>query len=262
MMRQMAGRYIPGDSVLHNIIPSAKLFSFILIIAAVIFTNTVVGYGAMVAFTVCVVLYSNTPIEGLIKSIAGMLPFFAVIFVMNSLFYSSDNPIWKFWFITLSKEGMIQGLNVVFRIAIIIIISGVLTQTTSTMGLMSGIETLIKPLKYIRVPVEEVAMILSVALQFIPTLIEESDKIKKAQIARGARFESEKLSERAMAMLPMIVPLFLSSFKRADELSMAMESRGYRGAKGRTPKARESLDRLSVMSIIACAALCALEVII
>jgi energy-coupling factor transport system permease protein len=147
---------------------------------------------------------------------------------------------------------MVQGANIVLRIALIIVMSSVLTMTTKPMGIMSALEALVYPLKYIRLPAEEMAMILSVAIQFIPTLLEESGNIRRAQIARGARFESGKLHERAMAMIPLLVPVFLSAFKRADELSVAMEARGYRGAKNRTRRKPEKMRAGAVAAIVLC----------
>lgn len=238
----ITGRYIPGDSMLHRMDPRAKLFSFLIMIVAVIFTDSVPGYAVTGLILVLISGMSGIRAKVLFDPVMRMYGLFMMIFIMNALFYSSDDPIWSFWFINLSKEGLVQGANVVLRIMLIIVMSGVLTMTTTPMGLMAALEALVRPLKYIRLPAEEIAMILSISIQFIPTLLEESETIKKAQIARGARFESDKLKDRAMALVPMLIPIFLSAFKRADELSVAMEARGYRGAKNRTVRKTEKMD--------------------
>jgi energy-coupling factor transport system permease protein len=259
MMGGVTGRYIPGNSVLHRMDPRAKLFGFLIFIVAAIFTNSVIGYVLIGVFLILISGASGLRPGILFGPVLRMWGLFVMIFLMNSLFYSSDNPIWSFWFINLSKEGMIQGANVVLRIMLIIVMSGVLTMTTKPMGLMAAMEALVRPLKYIHLPAEEIAMILSIAIQFIPTLLEESETIKKAQIARGARFESDKLRERAMALVPMLIPIFLSAFKRADELSVAMEARGYRGAKNRTPRKAERMDGSGVAAMVICLVVCVAE---
>lgn len=258
----ITGRYIPGDSVLHSMDPRAKLFGFLILIVAVIFTDSVPGYILMGTIVIAMAFLSGVRLHVMAGAAKRMLSFFVIIFLMNALFYSSDDPIWSFWFINLSKEGMIQGANVVLRIALIIVMSSILTMTTKPMGLMMAMEALVRPLKYIHLPAEEMAMILSIAIQFIPTLLEESDNIRKAQIARGARFESGKLRERAMALVPMLVPVFLSAFKRADELSVAMEARGYRGAKNRTGRKTERMGAASFAAMSFCVLIGVAEYII
>ncbi|MDO4860775.1 MAG: energy-coupling factor transporter transmembrane component T [Bacillota bacterium] len=259
MTGAISGRYIPGDSILHRMDPRAKLFGFIILIVAVIFTNSIIGYAVMAALIFAMACAAGMGLKVVFGSARRLWSFFLIIFLMNAFFYSSEDPIWSFWIFTLSKEGLIQGTNVVLRILLIIVMSSVLTMTTKPLGIMTALETLVKPLKFIKLPAEEMAMILSIALQFIPTLLEESSNIKKAQIARGARFESGKLRERAMALVPMLIPIFLSAFKRADELSVAMEARGYRGAKNRTPRKEERMSITAVLVILLCAGICVLE---
>ena len=185
--------------------------------------------------------------------------FFLLIFAMNALFFATDDAIWHWWILTLSVPGIVQGAQVTVRLALILVMSNVLTCTTPPLEITGAIQTLLSPL---RLPVEDIAMILSVAVQFIPTLLEETDTIRKAQIARGARFESRRLHERAQAMLPLIVPIFLSAFKRADELAMAMEARGYRGARGRTRKKSVPLPLSGWGALVLCALVCAAEILL
>lgn len=261
-MNVMSGRYIPGNSLLHRLDARAKLFGFLIIIAAVILTDSLAGYAILFAAVIYIAFNSGVALAEISRAVWAMMPFYVIIFVMNALFYKAEDPYFSFWIVTLSKEGLTRGANVVLRIAIIIILSSILTTTTPAMGIMYALETLVGPLRYLRLPAEEIAMILSIAIQFIPTLMEESDTIRKAQIARGARFESGKLRERAMAMMPMVVPIFISAFRRADELSVAMEARGYRGARNRTPKEARRMDGNSWLALVICIGICAAEVII
>ena len=258
----ITGRYIPGDALLHRLDERAKLFGFLILIAAVIMTDGLWGYLLMAVFLLLLGFVSGLPVREAYGSVWRLMSFYVIVFLMNALFFTSQDPLWHWGIFTLSREGMIQGANVVFRIAIVIVLSNMLMLTTSAVGIMTALEALVRPLKYLHLPAEEIAMILSIALQFIPTLLEESDTIRKAQIARGARFESRKLHEKAMAMIPMIVPIFLAAFRRADELSVAMEARGYRGAKNRTAKKAKGMTGSSWAALLVCAAICAAEVLI
>ena len=248
MNERMTGQFIPGNSVLHRLDARAKLICFIVLIAVVILAHSVIGYALVLAFTAALIIISKLPLSTAIGSVKRMFWFFVLIFIMNALFFSSENAIWSWWIISLSKDGMVQGFNVVFRVIVIL--------------LMANVFTLVKPLKLVGLPADEIAMIISVAIQFIPTLLQEADTVKKAQIARGARFESRKLHERAAAMLPLIVPIFLSAFKKADELAMAMEARGYRGEKYRTHRKNGAMALGSYFAIFICCVLCAAEIVL
>jgi len=258
----MTGMYVPADSPLHRLDARAKFFGFLILTAAVILSNTVCGYAIILALTVTLAALCGMPLRTAFSSVRRLWSVFVVIFIMNAFFFATDAPIWNWWIITLSKAGIKQGFSVVFRILIIMILSNILTLTTPPMEITSAIQLMLKPLKLLRIPADDIAMIISVAIQFIPTLLEETDTIKKAQIARGARFESKKLRERAAAFLPLLVPIFLSAFKRADELAMAMEARGYRGAKHRTAKEKVPMTAKAWLAIALCAAICAAEVFI
>lgn len=261
MQAQLTGQYFPGTSLLHRLDARAKLYNFILLTAAIILSNTLFGYIFTIVCMGILIKLSEFPPSIAFGSIQRLSKLFVFVFILNALFYSSENPIFQFWIFTLSIEGIIQGLTIIFRVVLVMILSNLLTLSTKPMEITSALSSLIKPLKYIGIPVEEVSMILSIAIQFIPTLLEETDTIKKAQIARGARFESKKLRERAMAMIPLVVPIFLSAFKRADELAMAMEARGYRGAKMRTQKKTPPLAQSDWGSILFCLCLCIFQVI-
>ena len=219
-------------------------------------------YALLLAVTAAVVAICGLPLRTALASVARMGWFFLLIFVMNALFFATDDAIWHWWILTLSVPGIVQGAQVTVRLALILVMSNVLTCTTPPLEITGAIQTLLSPLRLVRLPVEDIAMILSVAVQFIPTLLEETDTIRKAQIARGARFESRRLHERAQAMLPLIVPIFLSAFKRADELAMAMEARGYRGARGRTRKKSVPLPLSGWGALALCALVCAAEILL
>ena len=245
MREHLTGQFTPGTSILHRLDARAKFFGFLILIAATVCTDAWLGYALLLAVTAAVVAVCGLPLRTALASVARMGWFFLLIFVMNALFFATDDAIWHWWILTLSVPGIVQG-----------------AQATPPLEITGAIQTLLSPLRLVRLPVEDIAMILSVAVQFIPTLLEETDTIRKAQIARGARFESRRLHERAQAMLPLIVPIFLSAFKRADELAMAMEARGYRGARGRTRKKSVPLPLSGWGALALCALVCAAEILL
>ena len=228
------GQYFPGDSLIHRLDPRTKLMVVVLFIIALFLSKSFVSYGLMVLFLAYCVAVSKVGLKALFK---GMKPIiFILIFtgVLN-LFYSSEGTMlfqWKFLHITTG--GLHSAFFMVLRVMLLISGTFLLTYTTSPIRLTDGLESLLGPLKKLKVPVHELAMMMSIALRFIPILLEETDKIMKAQIARGADFESGNIFKRAKAMVPLLVPLFISAFRRANDLAMAMEARCYRGGEGRT----------------------------
>lgn len=262
MNMAVSTQYIPADSILHRLDARSKFFGFLVLVAAVILSDTLWGYALTFAALALLIRLSGLPVAAAVQTVRRMSVFFVVIFIMNVLFFDSEGAIWSWWIFSVSLDGIQTGTNVVLRLMLILVLSNLLILTTPPMEIMSGIEALLSPLRVLHLPVETGAMILSVAVQFIPTLIEETDTIKKAQIARGARLESRKLRERATAMLPLLVPVFLSAFKRADELSAAMEARGYRDAKNRTRKKNLPMRSADWLALASCAAVCAAEIFI
>ena len=260
MNSQLTGQYIPGASIMHRMDARAKFSGFLILIAAVILTGTIEGYLLTIPFILIIAALSRLPPEIATGSVRRMLPFFFFVFLLNVLFFESETPLWQWGIITISIDGIAQGANILLRIVLILILSNVLTLTTPPMALMAAIESLMSPLRFIGVPVGDVSMILSVAVQFIPTLLRETDDIRTAQTARGAQFESGKLLDRAKALPPLLTPIFLSAFKRADELAVAMEARGYRGGKYRTKKASQPMPVSGWLALFLCAALCALQI--
>lgn len=252
-----SGQYIEGTSMLHRLDARGKLVCMFVLIFAVILTSRFWGYIFIVAVTAAIMLLTALPAAVLFAPLRRLWLFFGVIFLMNSLFFDGSAPIWSWWIFHISAAGITQGAQVVLRVLTLVLLSNILTCTTRPMELTGALESLLKPLKLFRIPVEDIAMILSVAIQFIPTLSEEADMIKKAQTARGARFESKRLAEKAASVAPLVVPIFLSAFRRADELSMAMEARGYRNAGSRTKKDRLPIHLPDYLALTASIMVCA-----
>lgn len=228
------GQYFPGNSVIHRMDPRTKLVGLIIYIVALFTADSWVSYGIMLTFLVLLVALSTIPVKALFK---GMKPLiFILIFtgILNLLFTGGETVLVNFWKITITLEGVIRAFFMVARILMLISATFLMTYTTSPIQLTDGLESLLSPLKKIRVPVHELAMMMCIALRFIPTLIEETDKIISAQKARGADFETGSVFQRVKALVPILVPLFISAFRRADELATAMECRCYQGGEGRT----------------------------
>lgn len=227
------GQFFPGDSIVHRLDPRTKLILTLVYIVALFAAKGYYSYGLMLFVLVTVILLSKIKIGTILKSLKPLVFILLLTFILNMLF-TGGTPVLRFWVITITYEGIKTAVMMIVRLIMLIIGSFLLTYTTSPIALTDGLENLMNPLKKIKVPVHELAMMMSIALRLIPTLIEETDKIISAQKARGADFESGNLIRRAKALLPILVPLFISAFRRADELAVAMESRCYHGGEGRT----------------------------
>ncbi len=228
------GQYFPGNSPVHRLDPRTKLICVVLYIVALFLASWFVTYAIMLAVLGISIAVSKVPLKSILRGLKPVL-FIVVFTALLNLFYTPGNTVLiHFWIFTVTLEGVYRAFFMVVRIMMLISGTFLLTYTTSPILLTDGLESLMNPLKKIRVPVHELAMMMSIALRFIPTLIEETDKIMSAQRARGADFESGNLIQRAKALLPLLVPLFISAFRRADELATAMECRCYHGGEGRT----------------------------
>ena len=225
------GQYFPGSSVVHRLDARTKIIIVIVYIIALFQASGWIGYGTVTAVTLICIRISEIPIKSLLKGLKPMIFIIALTAILN-IFYTQGTPILPGWIITW--EGLERAAQMILRITLLIMGTFLLTYTTSPMELTDGLEKLMSPLKKIKVPVHELTLMMSMALRFIPTLIEETDKIMSAQKARGADFETGGLVQRTKALLPVLVPLFVSAFRRADELAVAMESRCYHGGEGRT----------------------------
>lgn len=228
------GQYFPGDSYIHRLDPRTKLIGLIAFIVALFVAVNWVSYGIVFVFLCTIIAISSIPLKSIFR---GMKPLiFIMLFtgILNLFFTGGETVLASFWGITITAEGIVRAVFMVLRILMLVTGTFLLTYTTSPIALTDGLESLLSPLKVIRVPVHELAMMMCIALRFIPTLIEETDKIMCAQKARGADFESGSLISRVKALVPILVPLFISAFRRADELATAMECRCYQGGSGRT----------------------------
>jgi energy-coupling factor transport system permease protein len=227
------GQYFPGESIIHRLDPRTKLIGVIAYIVALFLAQWLIGYGVMAVFLITMIALSGIGFRTVVRGLKPVL--FLLIFTgLLNLLYSSGDPIFKWGFISISMEGIWRAFFMVIRIMMLIMGTFMLTYTTSPILLTDAIESLLGPLKKLHMPIHELAMMMSIALRFIPTLIEETDKLMSAQKARGADFESGNLMEKAKALVPLLVPLFISAFRRAEELAVAMESRCYHGGEGRT----------------------------
>ena len=230
------GQYYPVSSPIHRLDPRTKLLSVIIYMVALFFVSRFTGFGIMALFLFIAVIVSRVPIGKVLRSVRAVL--FLLIFTMLITFLFTkgepDKLIWEFGILHLYWDGLFMSLKLCIRLILLVLGPALLTLTTTPMELTDGLESLLKPLSLIKIPVHELAIIMSIALRLIPTLMEETDKIINAQKARCADFDSGNIFKRAKAMLPVLIPLFVSSFRRADDLADAMDSRCYKGAKGRT----------------------------
>ena len=228
------GQYFPGNSPIHRLDPRAKLVLLVVYIVALFLAVNWVSYAICLGFLALVIAISHIPLKSILKGMKPLL--FILIFtgVLNLFFTPGETVLFQIWRITITEEGLLRAVFMVVRILLLITGTFMLTYTTSPIALTDGLESLLGPLKVIRMPVHELSMMMCIALRFIPTLIEETDKIMSAQKARGADFESGNLIQRVKALIPILVPLFISAFRRADELATAMECRCYQGGEGRT----------------------------
>ena len=234
MTRIVIGQYYPTDSVVHRIDPRLKLMATLFYITLIFFVTHFVGYGVALFFIVALVKVSRVPGRLLLRGLRAVM--FILIFatLINLFMTPGETILFSFAFIRVTREGILMASQMGFRLILLITGSSILTLTTSPIQLTDGIESLLRPLKPLKVPAHDIAMMMTIALRFIPTLADELDKIMKAQKARGADFETGGLIKRAKSLLPILIPLFVSAFKRADELATAMEARCYRGDVGRT----------------------------
>lgn len=256
-MREIAlGQYYPVKSVIHRLDPRMKLIFMILYIVMIFFIDTFIGFGIVLVFLALTILLSRVPVLKVLKSLKMIL--FLVIFtvIMSLLFFKgeADDILWQWGIIKIYNAGLRNAGLMALRLTFLVIGPTMLTFTTTPVELTDGLESLLKPLSYIKIPVHELAIIMSIALRLIPTLVEETDKIQSAQKARCADFDSGNVFKRAKAMIPVLIPLFVSSFRRADDLADAMDSRCYRGAKGRT---RMKKLRVHVRDFVALFIICA-----
>ena len=228
------GQYYPANSPIHRLDPRVKLFATFMFIIAVFCVNNFAGFGLAILMFALVVHQSTIPFRYMLRGLKAIFILLIFSVIMNLLLNRQGEVVFQFWILTITDEGIYTAAFIGLRLILLVLGSSLMTLTTTPLELTDAIEKSMRPLKKIHVPVHEIAMMMSIALRFIPILLEETDKIMKAQQARGADFESGNLLQRAKSMVPILVPLFISAFRRADELATAMEARCYRGDVGRT----------------------------
>ncbi|MEG0594034.1 MAG: energy-coupling factor transporter transmembrane component T, partial [Christensenella sp.] len=226
------GQYFPGETLIHRLDPRIKILVALLFLITVFAVRTMWGFLALALLFLAIIMIAKIGAVTILRSIRPLLFIIIFTFILNVLFYNGETIYWQWGFLKISQEGIEKAVFIAIRLILLIIATSLLTLTTSPMQLTDGMERLLKPLKKIKFPVHEMAMMMSIAMRFIPTLVEETDRIMKAQTARGAEFDSGNLLKKAKNMIPLLVPLFVSAFKRADELALAMESRCYHGDEG------------------------------
>ena len=228
------GQYFPGKSPVHLLDPRTKLIFLVIYIVALFLAGGWLSYALMAGFLIGVIAVSKIPPKTFLRGLKPLVMILVFTAVLNLLFTGGETVLVSFWIVTITLEGLYRAVFMLVRILLLVTATFLLTYTTSPISLTDGLEALLNPLKKIKVPVHELSMMMCIALRFIPTLIEETDKIMSAQKARGADFETGKLTDRVKALIPILVPLFISAFRRADELATAMECRCYQGGDGRT----------------------------
>ncbi|MGL5315789.1 MAG: energy-coupling factor transporter transmembrane component T family protein [Peptostreptococcaceae bacterium] len=233
------GQYYPTNSVIHKLDSRVKLIATFVFMVSLFVINKFWPYAIVLLTLLSVIKLSNIPVKYLLKGLKPLRWIILFTFVINIFFLPGD-VIWSFGFLKITAQGIEQAIFMAIRLIFLVVGTSILTLTTSPIELTDGIERLLNPFKKIGLPVHELAMMMTIALRFIPTLLDETDKIMKAQMSRGADFESNNIINRAKNLVPLLVPLFVSAFRRADELAMAMEARCYRGGYNRT-KMKESV---------------------
>lgn len=234
MLRDITiGQYYPADSVIHKLDPRVKLLAVLIYVISLFTFRSIWGFAVITAALLGMIALSKVPFRFMVKGLKAIVIILIITAVFN-LFLTPGEVLLEFWKLKITKEGLKSAVFMAVRLIYLILGTSTLTLTTTPNQLTDGMEKALAPLNKIRVPVHEIAMMMSIALRFIPILIEETDKIMKAQIARGADFESGNLMKKAKAMVPLLVPLFISAFRRANDLAMAMEARCYNGGSGRT----------------------------
>ena len=234
MSKITIGQYYPANSPLHGLDPRIKLIGTFMHIAATLAANNFFGYGIAAFYVIILIKFSQVPASLMLRGLRTIIYVLIFAMVLNLFLAPGENVLVQFWFISITAEGIILAIQMGLRLVIMIVGTSMLTLTTSPIKLTDGLEALLRPLKLIKVPSHDIAMMMTIALRFIPTLSDEMGKIMKAQTSRGASFNTGGILKRAKGLLPILIPLFVSAFKRADELATAMESRCYRGDAGRT----------------------------
>ena len=262
MNRVNAAAYQAGSSPVHGLSAPVKLICILLLAAAVIAADSLMGFLLFCVVLTAILYLAELSFRAAFSSVIALIWFFVLIILMNLLFFAPEEPWVSLWIFKPSQAGLLHGIKVTVRVALVLVVGDLLTATTSPLELTDAIGTLLSPLRYIKIPTEQIAMILSVALRFIPILLGEAEMIRKAQTARGALLDSRKPSEKAAALMPLAVPVILAAFRRADELALAMEARGCRGDFKVKRRRWEKLSLYDYAALIVCLGLLGLEIVV
>ena len=233
-MKITIGQFVPGNSILHRADPRTKFVLTFVYMIAVILAENFIAYSAAILFVCATYLCAKINIAKIIKSLKPLLIMMMITVVLNVLFYKGETVLFDFWKITVYKEGVFFAVKMLLRIVLLVLGSSVLMYTTTSVMLTDGIESLLSPLKKIHFPAHEIAMMMSIALRFIPTFVDETDRIMKAQKARGSDFDSKNIIQKIKSYIPILIPLFISAWRKAEDLATAMNARCYKGGEGRT----------------------------
>ncbi|MBI0580980.1 energy-coupling factor transporter transmembrane protein EcfT [Neobacillus cucumis] len=262
MDKMIFGRFVPADSAVHRMDPRSKLIIIFLFVCIIFLANNWMTYALIGIYTFFMIGLSKIPVRFLYTGLKPIIWLVLFTFVMQLLFTKEGNLLFHVGPVKVYDEGLRMGIFISLRFFLLILMTSLLTLTTTPIEITDGLETLLHPLKKVRFPVHEMALMMSIALRFIPTLMQETDKIMKAQIARGVEFSSGPIKERMKAVIPLLIPLFVSSFKRAEELAVAMEARGYRGGEGRTKYRQLSWNNRDSIQIVILVILCILLILL
>ncbi|KHD85710.1 energy-coupling factor transporter transmembrane component T family protein [Heyndrickxia ginsengihumi] len=255
MEKMIFGRYVPGDSFIHHMDPRSKLIFVFAYICIVFIANNTITYGILAVFTILIIFISKVSLRFFLNGLKPILWLVLFTLILQIFFNREGHLVYHLGIVKIYSEGIRQGIFISVRFLLLIFLTSLLTLTTTPISLTDGIEALLNPLKKIKFPVHELALMMSISLRFIPTLMDETEKIMKAQMARGVEFSSGSMTNRIKSIIPLLIPLFVSSFKRAEELATAMEARGYQGGEGRTKyriliwKFRDTLALLSLVLV-------------
>jgi energy-coupling factor transport system permease protein len=250
MEKMIIGRYVPADSLVHRMDPRSKLIIIFLFVCIIFLANNFTTYVLIGIYTFLMLGLSRIPVRFLYAGLKPVLWLVLFTLLLQVFFTKEGSLLYELGPIKIYEEGVRQGIFISMRFFFLILMTSLLTLTTTPIEITDGLETLLHPLKKVRFPVHEMALMMSISLRFIPTLMQETDKIMKAQIARGVEFSSGPIKDRIKAVIPLLIPLFVSSFKRAEELAIAMEARGYRGGEGRTKYRLLSWNLLDTLQIL------------
>lgn len=232
------GQYVPGNSLVHRLDPRTKITVIFFFVFVVFFANNALSYGILILFALACMFTSKVPVRFIMKGLTPIWFLIVFTFLLHLFVTKEGTVVFEFWVFKFYSGGIIQGFMISIRFFLLILVTSLLTLTTTPIEITDGIEDMLHPLKKVKFPVHELALMMSISLRFIPTLMQETDKISKAQASRGVDFRTGPIKDRVKAVIPLLVPLFISAFKRAEELAMAMEARGYQGGENRS-KLRE-----------------------